>query len=1400
MNALHHHERKVICFVLFSLFIQFSVFATRNIKFSVDLSILVGQNKFNPTTDIVYIRGSFNNWGTTTPLTATGNNVYSVTVPLTDNSYQEYKYFINTSGASNGGYETNFPVATSGNRRINISINDLTLPIVYFNDADMDKLKSTEHFNIYYTAYDNADINEFASRLEVCYSNISKAIQSFPTAKTNIYLFKDVDQLHMAMGGPEMADWVVGSAWGSSVITMLSPSKNGLIDALGLFTHEFTHCLINNKAKVAIPPWLHEGVAAYYGKQFSSKDWIKSMMTVKGKPNIADIWSGDASMGYAYSSILAYYIIKTKGEASMAKFIENMNYADIGYANMAALQTEWWAFLDVYLDYQTTINVKFSVDMADMIGAKYFNATTDKVFVNTRGTLSDWSPKQMTLESGTVYSVTLPFNSYNFFEYKFSTNSATAPDSGFELKADETTIGSRLLDVENTNKTLPTVKFNSNAVNGLDMTVINNKINVLKVHSRHLTTPAFSNFKYSFNVLSNTEFNTQKPSDALPFDCGFVAADGTINVSEPTTDAQKAVFKSIDKAAIYYLCQAYIFFYYQTKELPLFFKVGFGAYEAGLDPADATIKTALNNYGGTLNSFEILNNPTTFIANNGWKVAYAFGEFMSVFKNWQYPLIISVNANSFDVVSSWFSTGTVQELLDDFNRYSFARFLESDENLRVKMVLETEHFKFYTRPKDFAINFPDFSNTVESAYSEYTNLLTLKAFEKLTFFTLPADIDASIENTPVKRFTDGTAWSSGIHSTCATEASQLPMFVRMNRHELAHTMQGLMPSGVLTPWTGEGFAGLMEGGPIAQEVLLNPDLQQQARDGMQNVVAFFGHRPTYDETRSFQNIDGFLILGGYFVDFIYRKGGYQAVKDVQMDDLAGYQKMGYSSCQSFLEDFYFDFDVRVQNMKVVKLINPTDTNESTTPSVSINWTPLKADVKLNVAVSTDNGLTWSTISTKTTANSCNWNAGSYVGKFMLKFTAPDNLNVETVYGPFTKVDLEKPLVNFPNGNEYLIAGDTVAITWGNTNIQNYKIEYSATNGSNWNTVISSTPAESKAYNWVIPNSVSSNCKVRISDATNSLKNDESNSNFIIVNPNPVGGPYLFDKNTVLLMHFDNDLKNRSNLSGNGNGVISNITNDNTIPSMLGNCLNAQSPVTVAHNANLNLTGDWTIEAWVKPTSFSSNTEMYILTKPGDSNFYNSNYSLDIAPWWGNTFFPYYFSDANSRIALVGQAVNLNEWYHIAFIRDTKNLELRLLIHDKNRVLISTQSAKYTDTKMLLNTKDLIIGSGLNGYIDEVRISNVVRSFVATGMDRVATKNLFTVCPNPTSGIFKINLSQNTNSPTNIRLLNFNGEIVYNQIVNPRNEIKIDISGMPKGIYLVQIKSNEIYLTQKIVHE
>ncbi len=84
----------------------------------------------------------------------------------------------------------------------------------------------------------------------------------------------------------------------------------------------------------------------------------------------------------------------------------------------------------------------------------------------------------------------------------------------------------------------------------------------------------------------------------------------------------------------------------------------------------------------------------------------------------------------------------------------------------------------------------------------------------------------------------------------------------------------------------------------------------------------------------------------------------------------------------------------------------------------------------------------------------------------------------------------------PNGTESWEATVTRAITWNSTgNISDVKIEYSTDNGNTWNTVTASTP-DTGTFDWLIPNTPSVNCLVKISD-TGALAEDSSDAVFTI---------------------------------------------------------------------------------------------------------------------------------------------------------------------------------------------------------------------------------------------------------------------------------------------------------------
>jgi len=89
-------------------------------------------------------------------------------------------------------------------------------------------------------------------------------------------------------------------------------------------------------------------------------------------------------------------------------------------------------------------------------------------------------------------------------------------------------------------------------------------------------------------------------------------------------------------------------------------------------------------------------------------------------------------------------------------------------------------------------------------------------------------------------------------------------------------------------------------------------------------------------------------------------------------------------------------------------------------------------------------------------------------------------------------------LSYPNGGEELTMGAGCIITWTSDegDIANVKLEYS-TDGGDTYTVITNSTENDGAYTWYVPNSLSSNCLVRINDAAGTVS-DTSNASFSIV--------------------------------------------------------------------------------------------------------------------------------------------------------------------------------------------------------------------------------------------------------------------------------------------------------------
>ena len=263
----------------------------------------------------------------------------------------------------------------------------------------------------------------------------------------------------------------------------------------------------------------------------------------------------------------------------------------------------------------------------------------------------------------------------------------------------------------------------------------------------------------------------------------------------------------------------------------------------------------------------------------------------------------------------------------------------------------------------------------------------------------------------------------------------------------------------------------------------------------------------------------------------------------------------------------------------------------------------------------------------------------------------------------------------------------------------------------------------------------------------------------------IGGPYTADDNTMLLLHFNGDLGNASQYSADGefHGDASNFFFLPNQVSDLDQCLridnDSQSDeayVTVADTQYLDLTGDWTIEGWINIFTFGEGASDWrwvprLIIKTGDEVFWRPNYFVEM---WGSTrFFSCGYQaasqDAWPQANTPDNTFVPGQWYHMTFIRDTGRHILLTIIHDANREIVNFAVADYltfgaADPTPITTDQPVYIGyagggtdSYLDGFVDEIRVSNVVREFPVPPIVSAVTQ-----LPNQTADVTSYEIGAN----------------------------------------------------------
>ncbi|HOM66156.1 MAG TPA: hypothetical protein PK591_10105, partial [Ignavibacteriales bacterium] len=163
---------------------------------------------------------------------------------------------------------------------------------------------------------------------------------------------------------------------------------------------------------------------------------------------------------------------------------------------------------------------------------------------------------------------------------------------------------------------------------------------------------------------------------------------------------------------------------------------------------------------------------------------------------------------------------------------------------------------------------------------------------------------------------------------------------------------------------------------------------------------------------------------------------------------------------------------------------------------TISWTATTFINIVRLEYSTNGGLDWTFIANVgATVGSYNWTVPSVSSNnCVIRISDSD---VPTIFATSNTFSIGNLIVTYPDGGEGLNANSNVNIQWTANGIANVNIYYSLNNGANWIKIASNINAASGSYTWLLPDVVSSQCLVRVSDANDTTYYDNSNGAFRI---------------------------------------------------------------------------------------------------------------------------------------------------------------------------------------------------------------------------------------------------------------------------------------------------------------
>jgi hypothetical protein len=471
--------------------------------------------------------------------------------------------------------------------------------------------------------------------------------------------------------------------------------------------------------------------------------------------------------------------------------------------------------------------------------------------------------------------------------------------------------------------------------------------------------------------------------------------------------------------------------------------------------------------------------------------------------------------------------------------------------------------------------------------------------------------------------------------------------------------------------------------------------------------------------------------------------------------------------------------------------------------LEIKWDSENIDNVL-LEYSSDAGKTWQTISNNIQAHegSFLWTLpGTFSKNYKVRISDTEDGNIYRRSNTFVVVNKQEIAFEYPINNTYFQAGSNQPLYWSSEGVKAFKLEYS-TDGENWTLLEDSIVSALGRYEIRIPQLESETVRLK---ATNI--DDESifviSEIFKVKGNGLLGGPFIQDENAVLLMHFEESLKNNAPnnlqaIEANSSGTyIENYAQHLGKAFQFNNDETLNNFLIVPHESELDLTGSWTIEMWFNTNSLNA----VLINKPSDTG---ENYNVHIEGD-GHMEARFYDSDGvRHQIGTPSATIQTNKLYHITFTNDISSHTLELTIRNEDVNVIFNQTLSYPAGSIPgTGTGDLTIGNLVDGYIDELRIMKTAISHTETAVLNTSLVTNFSCYPNPVTNESIISFQTKTSGNVNLSVFDLQGRkictLLEEKLSAGSYSYSLGKTISSEGVYFLRLKTQEGISTQKIIY-